>query len=343
MGGQIQWQYRRIAILWSVMLGLVIIYPVVSAAEMNKHYLALSQEQGQILWLQTVAPVSLKTFNGQTGALEQSIDLNIKPEQLIMGFTPDGFKVALLEPAGLGILHRTGKTLRTLTVPHLPKSVRSYQPATAITNAVGTAQLFHDEQTQQLRVIHTGNGKELATVELPKAPLLALGLDAKMNKLAFVTQGKAGKADLQVYDLFKKTTIKTYEIQAPVGLSQPVIFSQEDKYLALLPQVINLQTGEVFTVKGAIGLAAFTTQNETLLFASQQGLQRLDLRTKQQQPVTLNLPAHCHAPVAYDWSADQQGLAFASLCNNDPHTLAVVSFLTAKTGQWQRNVNLAKP
>lgn len=315
----------------------------VSAEPSQGFYVALSQEQGQILWLQTGSNASLKTFNGQTGALEQNIDLKLKPEQLIMGFTPDGFKVVLLEPAGLSILHQTGKTLRTLKVPNLPKPVNSYQPVAAITNAAGTAQLFHDAQTQQLRVIHTGNGKELATVELPEARLLALGLEASMNKVAFVTQGKAGQADLQVYDLFRKTTLKTYGIQAPAAFNQPVVFSPDDNYVALLPQVINLQTEEVFTVNGAIGSAVFTANSQALLFASKQGLQRLELSTQQQRPLALNLPAHCRSTVANDLSVDQQRLIFASLCSNDPKTLAVVSFLDAKTGQWQRNVNLAKP
>lgn len=328
--------------LWLAILGLGL--SAQPLAEPNqRHYLALSQEQGQILWLQTGASPSINTFNGQTGALEKSVDLTIKPEQLIMGFTPDGFKLALLEAAGLSILHRTGKTLRTLQVPNLPKPASSYQPAMAITNASGTAQVFYAAQTQQLHVIHTGNGKELATVELPKAHLLALGLDANMNKLAFVTQGKVGKADLQVYDLFKKTTVKTYEIQAPAAFSQPVVFSQDGRYAALLPQVINLQTEAVFNVKDASGSAVFTANNEALLFASKQGLQRLNLSTKQQQPLALNLPANCRTIVADDISADQQRLAFASLCSNDPQTLAVVSFLDAHTGQWQRTVNLAKP
>lgn len=328
--------------LLSAILGLGLAASV-SAEPSQRSYVALSQEQGQILWLQTGANASLKTFNGQTGTLEQKVDLNLKPEQLIMGFTPDGFKVTLLESAGLSILHRTGKTLRTLKVPNLPKPASNYQPVAAITNAAGTAQLFHDAQTQHLRVIHTGNGKELATVELPEAHLLALGLDANMNKVAFVTQGKAGKADLQVYDLFRKTTLKTYEIQAPASFSQPVVFSSDGNYAALLPQVINLQTEEVFTVNGAIGSAVFTANNQALLFASKQGLQRLELSTQQQRPLTLNLPANCRNTLTNDLSADQQRLIFASLCSNDPKTLAVVSFLDASTGQWQRNVNLAKP
>ncbi len=328
--------------LLSAILGLGLSANV-SAEFKQRSYIALSQEQGQILWLQTGAKPNLNTFNGQTGTLEQTVDLTIKPEQLIMGFTPDGFKIALLESGGLSILHRTGKTLRTVKVPNLPKLPSSYQPATAITNAAGTAQLFHDAQTQQLRVIHTGNGKELAVVDLPEARLLALGLDASMNKVAFVTQGKTGKADLQVYDLFKKTTVKTYEIRAPATFSQPVVFSADGKYAALLPQVINLQTEEVFTVNGAIGSAVFTANNEALLFASKQGLQRLELSTQQQRPLTLNLPANCRTVMAEDSSADQKRLAFASLCSNDPKTLAVVSFLDAHTGQWQRNVKLAKP
>ena len=327
-------------------IGAMLLLAAVSTAiaePLNRQYLALSQDQGQVLWLQTGSQASLKTFNGQTGVLEQNLPLSIKPDQLIMGFTPDGFKIALLEPAGLSILHRTGKTLRTLTVPNLPKPPSHYQPTTAITNAVGTAQLFHDALSNQLRVIHTGNGKELASLELPKERLLALGLDATMNKVAYVTQSSAGKADLHIYDLFKKTSVKTYAIQAPTAFSQPVIFSQDGKYVALLPQVINLQTEEVFTVNGATGNAVFTANNQALLFASQQGVQRFELATQRQQALDLKLPAACRNTVAADLSADQRRLAFASRCHNDPNSMAMVSFLDANTGQWQRNLSLAKP
>ncbi|MFI0398645.1 MAG: hypothetical protein ACH34X_06170 [Thiolinea sp.] len=333
----VKFNYLAIAILLSG------ITTAVAAESANKTYLALSQEQGQILWLQTGSQAAINTFNGQTGALEQTVPLKLEPSQLIMGFTPDGFKVAVLEQAGLSIVHRTGKTLRTLAVPNLPQPTSNYQPATALTNAAGTAQLFHDAKAKQLHVIHTGNGKPLATLALPQARLLALGLDATMSKVAYVTQATAGKADLQVYDLFKKTWVKTYSIAAPTAFSQPVVFSQDGKYAALLPQLINLQTEEVSMLRGATGLAVFTTNNQALLFASQQGMQRFELVSKQQQSLDLKLLANCRTTVAEDFSADQQRLALASLCTNDAKTLAVVSFLDAKTGQWQRNLNLAKP
>lgn len=325
------------AVLCSSLAGLAVAAPV------NNIYLALSQEQGKILWLQTSPHAAIQTFNGQTGALEQTVALALKPDQLLMGFTPDGFKVALLESAGLSILHRTGKTLRTLAVPNLPQPVTSYQPANAITNATGTAQLFHDAKANKLQVIHTGSGKLLASVDLPKSRLLALGLNANMHKLAYVTQGTADKADLQIYDLFKNTLLKTYTLNAPSPFRQPMVFSKDGKYVALLPQVLNLETSELIMVKDATGLAVFTENNQALLFASQQGVQRFDLATKQQQLMALNLPKQCQTMVVTDISADQQNLAFAGQCNNDAKNLAVVALLDAKTGQWQRNINLLKP
>ncbi|MFZ1386667.1 MAG: hypothetical protein WBP46_10015 [Thiolinea sp.] len=333
----IKFNYLAIAILLSGITSSV------AAESTSKAYLALSQEQGQVLWLRNGSQAAINTFNGQTGALEQTVPLKLASSQLIMGFTADGFKLAMLEQAGLSIVHRTGKTLRTLAVPNLPQPASRYQPATAITNATGTAQLFHDAKAKQLQVIHTGNGKQLATLDLPQAPLLALGLDASMNKVAYVTQGTAGQADLQVYDLFKKTLVKTYSIAAPKAFSQPVVFSPDGKYAALLPQLINLQTEEVSKLTGAIGSAVFIANNQALLFASPQGMQRFDLGSKQQQSLDLKLPANCRSTVAEDLSVDQQRLALASLCTNDPKNLAVVSFLDAKNGQWQRNLNLAKP
>lgn len=332
--------------LFGGMASLIITHPVLSAEVPNNNYLALSQEQGQVLWLQTGVSPTMLSFNGQTGALEQSLTFQHEATQLIMGFTPDGFKVARLESAGLSILHRTGKSLRRLAIANLPQPASDYRPATAITNATGTAQLFHDAKTPQLQVLHTGNGKILATVALPKARLLALGLDATMHKLAYVTAsvaGKADKADLQIYDLFKNKLIKTYSIQAPLPFSQPVVFSWDGKYVAVLPQVLNLQTAERVTVKGAIGSAVFTTDHQALLFASRQGMQRFDLVRKQQQALDWQLPADCQTTVAEDISADQQQLAFASLCTPAAKSLAVVSLVNAQTGQWQRNLKLAKP
>lgn len=327
----------------TVALFLSSLMPAAFAEQAHPAYLALSQEQGQILWLQTGQQAAIQTFNGQTGVLEQTVPLKLQADQLLMGFTPDGFKVALLEQAGLSILHRTGKTLRTLAVPNLPQPASTYQPTSAITNASGTGQLFHDALANQLHVIHTGSGKVLATVALPKARLLALGLDASMNKVAYVTQGSAGKADLQVYDLFKKTLVKTYPIKPPTQFSQPIIVSKDGNYAALLPQVINLQTGELTTLKGAVGSAVFTANNQALLFAGKQGIERFELNSKQQHAVDLKLPPHCQTTVAEDSSADQQRLAFASLCSHELKTLAVVSFLDAQTGQWQRNLSLLKP
>lgn len=338
MGSRFKFKYRCVAILVSMMTS-----PLVAGESTQQNYLALSQEQGQVLWLQTGQQPALLSFNGQTGALEQTVNLNIDASALIMGFTPDGFKLALLESVGLSILHRTGKTLRSLALPNLPQPASRYRPATAITNATGTAQLFHAAKIHQLQLLHTGNGKMLATVNLPKTRLLALGLDASMNKLAYVTQGTANTADLQIYDVFNQRLLKTYSIQAPKPFSQPVVLSRDGHYAALLPQIINLQTAEVFTVKGAGGLAVFTADNQTLLFAGRQGLQSVDLVRQQQQTLDLKLPAHCQQTVAEDFSADQQQLAFASLCAKDAKTLAIVSFMDAKTGQWQRNLKLAQP
>ena len=57
-------------------------------------------------------------IDARTGKAAGSTQLSVK--QRILGFTPDGFKTAVLEPKGLSILHnKTGKVLRTLKVPSL--------------------------------------------------------------------------------------------------------------------------------------------------------------------------------------------------------------------------------
>lgn len=336
--------FKRLHYLAWVLGLITVANSPLQAETLPQGYLALSQEQGQVLWLNAAnsKQAELLTFNGQTGALEQQVPLTVGANQLVMGFTPDGFKVALLEPKGLSILHRTGKSLRTLAVPELPIPTSAYRPAAAITNATGTAQLFYLASSQQLQVIHTGNGKLLASVDLPKGKVLALGLDDTMNRIAYVMAGAGAKADLYIYDLFKKAAVRTLGIPAPSqALSQPVVFSKDSQYVALLPQLIDLKSGESTQLNDALGLAVFTSDKQSLLFASSQGVQRFDLQTKQQS-LTSNKANHCRVPVVVDVSADNQRIAFGALCN-DPKNWAALAFFDAKTGQWQRNLPLAKP
>ena len=312
------------------------------AAQTTHYYLALTDQQKQIFWLSANQHSSmLNIHNAKTGELEQTVNLAFTPLQTVMGFTPDGLKIALLEQAGLSIVHQTGKTLRTLAVPNLPNPVINYQPQQAITNASGTAQLFHDTATKQLHIMHTGHQQILASIQLPKSKLLALGLDATINKAAYVTLGGDGQAELHIYDLFKKSLIRSLAIPTPNhAFHQTIIFSPNDQYVALLPWVINLETGEVHKLKDAQAQAAFTLDKKSLLFTGQYGLQRYDLQTKQQKTLNLNLPNDCQQWVASDVNVEQTQFGFAVLCQAHNKPSAIVTLLDAHTGQWQRNLNL---
>ena len=179
------YQKALIRLLGGLLLASGLSHTAIAAMPANYlgiQQLAFSQDGSQILYLsnrvasegeRSNAPV-IRFINAANGSSISSTTLAIKPQQqLPMGFTADGFKQSVLEARGLSILHnKTGATLRTLAVLGLPNPVMRYRPAQAITNASGTQQVFHAVQQQTLHVIHTGNGKQLATIRLPSPPYL---------------------------------------------------------------------------------------------------------------------------------------------------------------------------
>lgn len=307
-----------------------------------ENYVALSRDGAQILYLDSSSRTpTIEFFDAQSGVLTHSTPLKVDAaQQLIMGFTPDGFKLAVLEQAGLSIWHnQTGKSLRTLPVDDLPASMASYHPKTAITNASGTAQLFYQPHLKQLAVVHTGNGKLLGKVDIPDKPL-ALGMDAAGRSVAFVIPDKASQYTLQVYNLYKNQIEKSLPIPKLAGtqqaLNQPIIFSADGQFVAWLPYLINVNTAELTTLSGA-QQAAFTTQQHALLFANASGLQRYDLATHATEPLSSDL-ANCQT-IAHSVNLAQTTFAFVQHCQQALSLLLV----NAQTGQMVKRVKLAKP
>ena len=303
-------------------------------------YLAFSQNDKEWLYLDSEAtqPV-IEFFDQSTGALTHYTSLEYDPaRQLMMGFTPDGFKLAVLEKAGLSIWHnQTGKRLRTLPVPDLPDSIPKYQPKTAIANASGTAQLFYAPKRKQLRVVHTGNGKQLGHVDLSADPI-ALGMDTEGRKATFVIRAATGGYSLQMYNLYKnqlEKSISLPQVSSQSVFSQPIVLSQDGNYLVWLPYLIHVISGEVQHLVGA-NKAAFTNDNQKLVVANAQGLQRYDLATGAYEP--LNIEANCQT-LAQDINPTQTLLGFIQRCGQE----FVAISLNAQTGQFIKRLKLDRP
>ena len=104
-----------------------------AATKVGIEHLAFSNDSRQILYISNrivaqgsrSATPQIHFINTQNGQPANNTELALNPQkQLVMGFTPDGFKLAVLEAKGLSILHnKTGKTLRILPVPALPRPV----------------------------------------------------------------------------------------------------------------------------------------------------------------------------------------------------------------------------
>jgi WD40 repeat protein len=347
---------RFIKLVMSVLLAGSL-SPVATAA-MPANYvgiqqLAFSQDGSQILYFsnrvnseseRSNAPV-IHFINANNGSALNSTTLAINPQrQLPMGFTPDGFKQAVLEARGLSILHnKTGATLRTLAVPGLPNPVTRYRPTQAITNASGTQQLFLSANKQQLYVIHTGNGKNLGTIRLPASPLLSFGTSSNGRTVAYLVRGTAGKNQLQLYDIYQKKVTQTLDIAAQsfTPLALPITLSGDGKFAYTPRQLVELSTGKTtaLPLNQTDVPALFTADNRYLLLPQKNNqLVRLDLKTQQKQFINLNLPAHCQTASAYDFSPNGAWLALGSSCRKGAEKADFISLLNARTGQLIRHL-----
>lgn len=301
--------------------------------------LAFSQDSSQILYLSDAdSKPAIHFLNSQNGKETRITQLTINPQQQrVMGFTPDGFKLAVLEQVGLSILHnQTGKTLRTLPVPALPTPVTQYRPTEAITNASGTQQLFHATHPARLHVVHTGNGKLLATITLPVAKLLGMGMSADGRTVAYLTAGKNGQGDVHLYDMYQQKVSKTLNIPIQPATFQTLTLSHDSQYLAIMPLLLNVGTGKTTPLASAnsSSRAIFSANGKTLFFTAGHQLYRHEPATGQQQAINLSLPADCSHATAYDFSPNGTWLAIGYPCQKAP----TITLLNAENGQWLWNI-----
>ncbi|PWQ97912.1 WD40 repeat domain-containing protein [Leucothrix arctica] len=309
---------------------------------------AFSNDSSQVLYLSNYSTAKATTINFvslKTGETTVTTPLSVKSR--IMGFTPDGFKTAVLEPKGLSILHnKTGKVLRTLKVPSLPWP-NQYVAGPAITNKSGTAQLFHSANKRVLSVVHTGNGRVLAAIKLPTGTLSAMGISQNGRTVAYIQTMSAAKSQLHLYDTYQKKVTKILDLATQSGQTfnvDTISFGAKGKYLLVGTNLVDLTTDGITKITRSDDTvpATFTPNGRFLLvsFGNNQ-LLRYDLSSKQKKGISLSLPNNCRPSQAADISPNGQLIAYGSRCSRGNNGAGFISILNAADGSFMKKLTLA--
>lgn len=346
-------RFRKTALKTTVIscLTVALLLQTVAQATVKSsiEHLAFSKDSQQILFIsnrdfrqstRSATPL-IQFINVQNGQSVNTTELSINPQQqMVMGFTPDGFKLAVLEAKGLSIVHnKTGQTLRTLPVPALPRPVVRYRPNLAITNASGTQQLFHAASQNKLNVIHTGNGKNLASIQLPKQRLLSMGMSENGRIVAFLTVASGAQHTLHLFDIYSKKVVDTLDLPAQkiAPFAKAIVFSADGKQVFVGSLLVNLGDKKVtpFPASTRATPAIFTPNKRYLLLPhGTNQMLRYDLIKQQKQVINLKLPSNCTTNESYDISPNKALLAIGSVCVNGQ----MITVLNAHTGELIRNL-----
>ena len=346
-------------VLFTCVLAWIAAVTPAQANTVGIQQIAFSKDSTQILYItnrfgegqRSPTPV-IRFIHSQSGLPMTTTKLNFQPQQqLLMGFTPDGFKTAILDAKGLNIVHnQTGETLRTLPVPNLPSPLIRYRPIQAITNASGTQQLFKADRKDTLNVVHTGTGKLIAAVELPSRRYRTSGISEDGRTVAYLMRGEDTQDELHLYDIYNQQATNTVYIphnrQRPDN--RPIVLSPDGKYAIVESRLITLATNLDILAPEAIklpmddnaGISPIFTRNKRYVLLPQKNNQmlRYDLVTQQQHPINLQIPAHCKANTAYDISPHGAWIALGHQCTVGRENADFISLLNAKTGQFIRNL-----
>ena len=309
---------------------------------------AFSHDSSQVLYLSNYATAKASTVNFvslKTGEVTGTTQLSVKDR--IMGFTPDGFKTAVLEPKGLSILHnKTGKVLRTLKVPSLPWP-NQYAAGPAITNKSGTAQLFHSANKRVLNVVHTGNGRVLAAIKLPAGTLSAMGISQNGRTVAYVQIISAANSQLHLYDTYQKKVTKRLDLVTQPSQSltvDTISFGAKGKYLLAGTKLVDLTTDSITQITRSDDTvpATFTPNGRFLLVAfGNNQLVRYDLNNKQKKGISLGLPTTCRVSQAADISPNGKFIAYGSRCSRGNNGAGFISILNGADGSFVKKLTLA--
>lgn len=271
----------------------------------------------------------IKFLDVKTGQVVRSTPITIKQSESSMGFTADGNKLTVGKANKISILHnQTGKVLREL--PTLSTFTPSYIPFKAIVNASGSQQLFHqiEHNKAQLYSLHTGSGKVLKSIPLPKEVsrsigslvLTAMGLSPDGKKVTYITTPRGSRKNtLYIYDVYKQNIAK--EIPLPDVIFspvQPMVFSSDGRSVALAgspSMIVNLESDEVLSIKLFSENVVFLANNKKLvLLPYSNQLVVFDLASGKKNSIALPIKSHCRA-ANYAGSLNKRYIALGIRCS----------------------------
>ncbi len=195
---------------------------------------------------------TITAIDTRTGKVLRKIDIKLPPKALMIGATPDGFKLLYLGVKGLSVIHNgTGKVLRTLAHPRGYQAIYKRHLMAQNTNGSLIAIPYSKAGKITLFMMHTGSGKIINQLPLPasrdaKNPIEAIAFSVNNRLIAYTRhsrdeKGRAGST-LHIYDLYAKkelqaTFLLNHRYKNPTGQNQSpsnrIQFSQKGQKIVL--------------------------------------------------------------------------------------------------------------
>jgi len=195
---------------------------------------------------------TLTAIDTRTGKVLRKIAIKLPPNALMIGATPDGFKLLYLSAKGLSVIHNgTGKVLRTLAHPRAYQAVYKRHLMAQNTNGSLIAIPYTKNGKTTLFMMHTGSGKIINQLALPpsryaKNPIEAIAFSLNNRLLAYTRhsaddKGRLGST-LHIYDLYAKKELQSIfllnhryksKIDTKQSPSNRIQFSQDGQKLVL--------------------------------------------------------------------------------------------------------------
>ena len=218
----------------------------------------------------------------------RKIELPLPKQALMIGATPDGFKLLYLDKKGLSVIHNgTGKVLRTLAHPRGYQAIYNRRLMAQNTNGSLIAIPYKRGNNITLFMMHTGSGKIINQVELPASryalpnPIEAIAFSKNNRLLAYTRhsaddKGRMGST-LYIYDLYAKKELQSiflpiHRYNHQKNTSNRLQFSQDGQNILLLfPNKITLVDRKTETIKDIIVAnadAVFNANSQYVIYKS---------------------------------------------------------------------------
>ncbi|HIO92446.1 MAG TPA: hypothetical protein EYG68_06315 [Leucothrix mucor] len=340
-----------IAVAWMCFVATVAASPLFYADNVT-----FNKSGSQLIYTNPAASL-LTVIEARTGKILRQLKLkNLPKNALMIGATPDGFKLLYLDAKGLSVIHNgTGKVLRTLAHPHGYQAVYKRHLMAQNTNGSLIAIPYKHGNKYTLFMIHTGSGKVIHQLALPvlrpanQNPIEAITFSVNNRLLAYTRhsrddKGRAGSM-LHIYDLYAKKELQAiflvnhrYRNHAgamPIP-SNRIQFSRDNQKIALVfpdkVTVVDSKTGSFNDFPARNADAVFNSNNQSLIYKSSLAGTSpiiINMRSGKNQKMPLT-PAMKKQSLAFIQSADKRWIAIPLL--NKKNGAADFLVLNGQTG-----------